>query len=71
MRYESKVDWWIPALLFGGLALATGDWIASEEDEWRDGAALRAHAHRRGDVVGQGGDGAEGEGPLGGRVAHE
>lgn len=40
MRYESKVDWWIPALLFGGLALATGDWIAAEEDEWRDGAAL-------------------------------
>lgn len=40
MRYESKVDWWIPALLFGGLAVATGDWIAAEEDDWRDGAAL-------------------------------
>ena len=40
MRYESKVDWWIPALLFGGLALATGDWIVANSDEWRDGAAL-------------------------------
>jgi len=40
VRYESKVDWWIPALLFGGLVLGTGDWIAAEEDEWRDGAAL-------------------------------
>ena len=40
MRYESKVDWWIPALLFGGLAVATGDWIAAEADDWRDGAVL-------------------------------
>ena len=40
MRYESKVDWWVPALLFGGLALATVDWISAPEDKWGDGLAL-------------------------------
>lgn len=40
MRYESKVDWWLPALLFGGLAVATGDWISEANDKWGDGLAL-------------------------------
>ena len=40
MRYESKVDWWLPALLFGGLAVASGDWISATEDKWGDGLAL-------------------------------
>ena len=40
MRYESKVDWWVPALLFGGVALATVDWISAPEDKWGDGLAL-------------------------------
>lgn len=40
MRYESKVDWWIPALVFGGLSVATGDWISEGEDEWGDGLVL-------------------------------
>jgi len=40
VRYESKVDWWLPALLFGGLAVASGDWISATEDKWGDGLAL-------------------------------
>jgi hypothetical protein len=40
MRFESKIDWWIPTLLFGGLSLGTLEWVMGTENTWYDGLGL-------------------------------
>ena len=40
MRFESKIDWWIPALLFGGLSLGTLEWALGAAAPWYDSLGL-------------------------------
>ena len=40
MRFESKIDWWIPVLLFGGLIAGSLAWAIDAERPWSDGAGL-------------------------------
>ena len=40
MRFESKIDWWIPILLFGGLRSGSLAWAIDAERPWSDGAGL-------------------------------
>ena len=40
MRFESKIDWWIPVLLFGGLSAGSLVWAIDAERPWSDGVGL-------------------------------
>ena len=40
MRFESKIDWWIPVLLFGGLSAGSLAWAIDAERPWSDGVGL-------------------------------
>ena len=40
MRFESKIDWWIPVLLFGGLSAGSLTWAIDAERPWSDGVGL-------------------------------
>ena len=40
MRFESKIDWWIPVLLIGGLSAGSLTWAIDAERPWSDGVGL-------------------------------
>ena len=40
IRFDSRVDWWIPCLLFGGLAAGTAELLLRADRQWYDLIAM-------------------------------